>query len=107
MNFIDKISKICVCDQKKDISVGKIVFKTIAITTAVLAFVPSVIKINKGKGFDAYGLLSHVKYEKNTDENGKLRRDISISLIDLSRYGIGTNDEIEEEIDENSISIEK
>ena len=108
MNFFDKISKTCICEQKKEVSVGKIVFKTIAITTAVLAFVPSVIKINKGKGFDAYGLLSHVKYEKSTDENGQPRRDISISLIDLSRYGIGTDDEIEEEkTDENSISIEE
>ena len=54
MSVLDKILGICSCEQKKEVSVGKVVFKTMAITGAVLAFVPSVIKINKVKGFYAY-----------------------------------------------------
>lgn len=108
MSVLDKILGICSCEQKKEVSVGKVVFKTMAITGAVLAFVPSVIKINKGKGFDAYGLLSHVKYEKNTDENGKEHHNVLVTLIDLERYGIHPKVDVEkEEINEDSISIEE
>ena len=108
MSFLDKISGICVCEQKKEVNVGKIVFKTAAITSAILAFVPTVIKINKGKGFDAYALLSHVKYEKSTSEDGKVRRDITINILDLERYGVGLkNKEQTEENNEDSISIEE
>ena len=105
MNFLKEIEKYLPCEQKKEISVGKIVFKTVAITTAVLAFVPTVIRINKGKGFDAYGLLSHVKYEKKTDEEGKTAHDVSVTLIDLSRYGVGDEEEANE--DENCSCIEE
>lgn len=58
------------------------------ITVAVLAFVPTVFVIKKGKGFDGYGLLSHLKYEKKTKEGGGLVHDVTIDLIDLQRYGI-------------------
>ncbi len=74
--------------RRKKCSNRKTVVKTVLATTAVLAFVPTIVKINKGEGFDAYGLLSHVKYEKHTDETGKLRKSIKINLIDLERYGI-------------------
>lgn len=102
MNFTKEIAKYLPCSKKEEVSVGKIVFKTIAITTAVLAFVPTVIKINKGKGFDAYALLSHVKYEKSVGEDGKERHDITVNLIDLSRYGIGTNNEQSEDNSEDN-----
>ena len=84
---------------------AKIVLKTVAITAAVLAFVPTVFVIKKGKGFDGYGLLSHVKYEKTTDEEGKERRDVNITLIDLSRYGIDIGKK--EEKNEDSSGIEE
>lgn len=102
MNFTKEIAKYLPCSKKEEVSVGKIVFKTIAITTAVLAFVPTVIKINKGKGFDAYALLSHVKYEKSVGEDGKERHDITVHLIDLSRYGIDTNNEQSEDNSEDN-----
>lgn len=105
MNFIKAIAEYLPCEQKKEVNVGKIVFKTVAITTAILAFVPTVIKINKGKGFEAYGLLSRVEYAKTTDNEGKNRRDISIDLIDLSRYGIKTNKE--ETKNEDSSCVEE
>lgn len=104
MKFFDKFADICICEQKKDVNVGKIVFKTAAITAAVLAFVPTVIKINKGKGFDAYGLLSHVKYEKKTDETGRTDHDVRIDLIDLERYGIDRIDLKKESKEENEDS---
>ena len=105
MSFLDNIADKYICQRTKDVNVGKIIFKTVAITTAVLAFVPTVFKINKGKGFDAYGLLSHVKYEKSIDENGETRRDVSITLIDLSRYGIESELENEGEGNEDSSCI--
>lgn len=107
MNFTKEIAKYLPCTKKEEVNVGKIVFKTIAITTAVLAFVPTVIKINKGKGFDAYALLSHVKYEKSVGEDGKELHDITVHLIDLSRYGINTEKKEQIEENENSISIEE
>ena len=67
---------------------GKLVLKTVMITVAVLAFVPTVFVIKKGKGFDGYGLLSHLKYEKKPKEGGGLVHDVTIDLIDLQRYGI-------------------
>ena len=103
MNILKEIEKCLPCEQKNEVNVGKIVFKTVAITTAVLAFVPTVFKINKGKGFDAYGLLSHVKYEKNTNDEGKIQHDVSVTLVDLGRYGVNkpTLDEaVEPEIPE-------
>ncbi len=105
MKFLDEISKYLPCMQKNDVNVGKIIFKTAAITTAILAFVPTVIKINKGRGFDAYGLLSHVEYEKTTDEEGKEKRNLNITLFDLSRYGI--NFSKEDEKNEDSSCIEE
>ena len=101
MNFFDKFS-VYACE-KKQVSVGRIVFKTVAITTAVLAFVPTVIVRHKGKGFDAYGLLSHVKYEKSIGEDGKPHHNIMATLIDVTRYGVGTGDkEKTKEINENN-----
>lgn len=88
MNISEKILEICAAEPKKQVSAGKIIFKTAAITAAILAFVPTVIKLNKGRGFDAYGLLSHVKYEKSTGENGERRYDVSVKLVDLERYGV-------------------
>lgn len=108
MSFTKEIAKYLPCAKKEEINVGKIVFKTAAITTAILAFVPTVIKVNRGSGFDAYGLLSHVKYEKSTGEDGKERCDISITLIDLDRYGVnlGKKDQ-QEDHDEDSIGIKE
>ena len=102
MNFTKEIAKYLPCSKKQEVSVGKIVFKTIAITTAVLAFVPTVFVIKKGKGFDGYGLLSRVGYEKSTDENGKPHHNIIVTLIDLSRYGIDTNSEQSEDNSEDN-----
>ena len=106
MKFSDIIPCGCKCEVQKEVNVGKIVFKTVAITTAVLAFIPTVIKVNKGKGFDAYGLLSRVSYKKGVDEEGKTHYNVLISLIDLSRYGIGTDKEDAKE-NEDSIGIEE
>jgi hypothetical protein len=107
MNFTKEIAKYLPCTKKEEVNVGKIVFKTIAITTAVLAFIPTVFVIKKGKGFDGYGLLSRVGYEKSTDENGKPHHNIIVTLIDLSRYGIDTEKKEQIEENENSISIEE
>lgn len=56
------------------------------ITALAIAFVPTIVKVNKGKGFDAYGFLSHLKVEKKTGANGKTKNDVKLSLIDLDRY---------------------
>ena len=87
MKIFENKGKCLVCEDNKT-GAGKIIFKTVAITAAVLAFVPTVFKINKGRGFEGYGLLSKVEYEKSTDEEGKVRRDVRINLIDLERYGV-------------------
>ena len=58
------------------------------ITVAVLAFVPTVFVIKKGKGFDGYGLMSHLKYEKKPKEGGGFDHDVTFDLIDLQRYGV-------------------
>ena len=109
MKLFSDMIELIPCMQEKKCNTGKIVLKTVAITAAVLAFVPTIIKINKGKGFEAYALLSKVKYEKTTDEEGKVRRDVSINLIDLERYGVDVNknDAEEENVDEDSLSIEE
>jgi len=78
--------------EQKSSNTGKIIVKTVLITAAVLAFIPTVIKVNKGKGFDAYGLLSHIKYEKSTNEEGKTDHNIIVDLVDLERYGISKSD---------------
>ena len=106
MSILDKISGICSCEHKKEVNVGKIVFKTVAITATVLAFVPTVFVKREG-GFDAYGLLSRVGYRKSTDEEDKTHYNFVVSLIDLSRYGIGNKKETAEEENENSISIKE
>ena len=59
---------------------------TAILTTLAIAFVPTIVKVNKGKGFDAYGFLSHLKVEKKTKANGKVGNDVKLSLIDLDRY---------------------
>ena len=106
MSFLDKIAGICPCEHKKEVNVGKIVFKTVAITATVLAFVPTVFVKREG-GFDAYGLLSRVGYRKSTDGEHKTHYNVVVSLIDLSRYGIGNKKETAEEENENSISIKE
>ena len=106
MKFSDITSFGCKCEPQKEVNVGKIVFKTVAITTAILAFVPTVFRIHKGEGFDGYGLLSRVSYKKGVDEEGKTHYNVLISLIDLSRYGIGTDKEDAKE-NEDSISIKE
>ncbi len=75
---------------------GKIVLKTVMITAAVLAFVPTVFVIKKGKGFDGYGLLSHLKYEKKPKENGGFEHNVTLDLIDLQRYGIDLCEKIDD-----------
>ena len=102
MGLFNKKSDICFCE-KNETSVGKIVFKTIAITAAVIAFVPSVF-VKRDEGFDAYGLLSRVGYRKSKDAEGKDRHDVTVTLIDLERYGIKTKKD-EEEKDEDSTGI--
>ena len=109
MKLFSDITELIPCTQRNRCNTGKIIFKTVAVTAAVLAFVPTIIKINKGKGFEAYALLSKVEYKKTTDDEGNVCRDVSIRLIDLERYGIDLNkNETEtEEADEDSISIEE
>ncbi|MBE6583976.1 MAG: hypothetical protein E7649_03195 [Ruminococcaceae bacterium] len=108
MSFNKEIAKYIPFVKKEEVSKGRIIFKTAAITTAILAFVPTVIKVNKGSGFDAYGILSHVKYKKSTGEDGKVRHDVIINLIDLERYGIDTkNKKQTEENNEDCLSIEE
>ena len=107
MKFSDITSFGCKCEPQKEVNVGKIVFKTVAITTAILAFVPTVFRIHKGEGFDGYGLLSRVSYKKSVNEDGSTHHNVVVSLIDLSRYGVGTNKESAEDENEDSISIEK
>ena len=92
MSFTKEIAKYLSCEPKKEVSVGNVVFKTIAITAAVLAFVPTVF-VKRENGFDAYGLLSRVGYKKSIDEDGKPHHNIVATLIDLSRYGVGQNKE--------------
>ena len=106
MSFLDKIAGICPCEHKKEVNVGKIVFKTVAITATMLAFVPTVFVKREG-GFDAYALLSRIGYRKSTDGEGKTHHNVVVSLIDLSRYGIGNKNETAEEENENSISIKE
>jgi hypothetical protein len=111
MKIFENKGKCLICEDNKT-SAGKIIFKTVAITAAVLAFVPTVFKINKGRGFEGYALLSKVEYEKSTDEEGKVRRDVRINLLDLERYGVDLNknketcDQTYENV-EDSISIEE
>ena len=93
MNYINEITKYFVREEKKEIGVGKTVFKAVAITTAILAFVPTVF-VKREDGFDGYGLLSRVGYKKSTDENGKTQHNVIVTLVDLSRYGIGNKKEI-------------
>ena len=103
MGIFNKNTDICLCE-KNEISVGKIVFKTIAITAAAIAFVPSVF-VKREDGFDAYGLLSRVGYKKSKDAEGKDRHDVFVTLIDLERYGIKTKKDDEEEKNEDSTGI--
>ena len=104
--FFNWIAKNFARKEKKEINVGKAVFKAVAITAAVLAFVPTVF-VKRKDGFDAYALLSHVGYRKTTDDNGKQHRDVEVTLIDVSRYGIGNKKEIPVDENEDSISIEE
>ncbi|MBQ8408161.1 MAG: hypothetical protein IJY39_04785 [Clostridia bacterium] len=106
MKFIDEIAEYLPVMKAEKPAVGKIVLKTALITTAVLAFVPTVFKINKGKGFDAYGILSHVKYEKKTNDEGKTEHDVSVTLVDLSRYGVNELNVNKEEQEEPQELIE-
>lgn len=106
MDFLKEIEKYLPFEQKKEVNVGKIIFKTAAITTAILAFVPTVFKINKGKGFDAYGLLSHVKYEKKTNEEGNAQHEVSVTLVDLERYGIKELNVSEEAENDEEVALE-
>ena len=86
---------------------GKIVLKTVMITVAVLAFVPTVFVIKKGKGFDGYGLLSHLKYEKKPKEGGGFDHDVTLDLIDLQRYGIDLSPKTDDvtEVDEVTADV--
>ena len=97
MNFIKStIEKLLPREQKSEVNVGKIVFKTVAITAAVLAFVPTVFKINKGEGFEGYGLLCTLKYEKKPREGGGYDMNYTYNMIDLDRFGIKKSDAAEE-----------
>ena len=102
INIMDYLPYI----EEKKPATGKIVLKTVLLTTAVLAFVPTVFKINKGKGFDAYGILSHLKYEKKTNEEGNAQHEISLSLVDLERYGVIDSNDNEDVQDDEAIEIE-
>ncbi len=97
MKNIKDIYDLIFEEKKPSKSTGKIVLKSVLITGAVLAFVPTVFKINKGEGFDGYGLLSRLSFKKRTDENGRARYDWYYSLIDLERYGAEIPKESNEE----------
>lgn len=98
MNFIKvAIEKCLPHEQKSEVNVGKIVFKAVAITATVLAFVPTVFKINKeGNGFEGYGLLSTLKYEKKPREGGGYDMNYTYNMIDLERLGIKKSNVAEE-----------
>ena len=85
MDIIKMIEEDLPCAKKESPSIGKIALKTALITTAVLAFVPTVFKKTEN-GFDAYGILSHLKYEKKPKEDGTDEKHITYNLIDLDRY---------------------
>ena len=83
--FLNWIAKHFARKEKKEVNIGKVVFKAVAITVAVIAFVPTVF-VKRENGFDAYGLLTRVGYRKTTDDNGKQHRNVEVTLIDVSRY---------------------
>ena len=78
-------------------SAGKKILKAVLIAGAVVAFVPTVFKINEdGTGFEGYGLLSTLKYEKKPREGGGYDMNYTYNMIDLDRFGIKKSDAAEE-----------
>ncbi len=88
-NIKDIYNYITSAEEAKQVGIGKVILKTALITTAVLAVVPTVFKISKDKNtVEGYGILSKFKYQKTTNEEGKVQRDWYYTLIDLERYGV-------------------
>lgn len=76
-------------------STGKIVLKTALITTAVLAVIPTVFRKTEN-GFEGYGILSKIKYEKKSREDGGYDMNFLYTVLDLERYGIKPSKSTEE-----------
>lgn len=95
MNITKIIEKYIPTAEKSSPSVGKIVLKTAFITTAVLAVIPTVFK-KTTDGFEGYGLLSTMKYEKKSREGGGYDMNFTYNMIDLERFGIKKADKAEE-----------
>jgi hypothetical protein len=97
MNISKIIEKYIPAAEKSAPSVGKIILKTALITTAALAFIPTVFK-KTANGFEAYGILSHMKYEKNPKQNATYEMNFTYNMIDLDRYS--ADEPVAEEIEE-------
>ena len=95
MNVKNMIVKLLPAAEEARPSTGKIVFKTALITTAVLAVVPTVFKKTEN-GFEGYGILSKIKYEKKPRVGGGYDMSFLYTVLDLERYGIKPSKSTEE-----------
>ena len=97
MKITNMIAKFLPAVEEVKPSTGKKVLKAVLVAGAVIAFVPTVFKINEGEGFEGYGLLSTLKYEKKPKEDGGYDVNVTYDLIDLDRLGIKkSSDEADE-----------
>lgn len=85
MSFFRKEIYVPVVEEKS--FAGKIILKTALITTAVLAIVPTVFKKTEN-GFEGYGILSSLKYEKKPKEEGGYDMSFVYDVIDFERLGV-------------------
>ena len=86
MSFFKKEIYVPVVEEKS-FSAGKIILKTALITTAVLAAIPTVFKKTEN-GFEGYGILSTLKYEKKPKEDGGYDMNFTYDVLDLERLGV-------------------
>ena len=87
MNIKNMLVKLLPVTEDVRPSTGKIVLKTALITTAALAVIPTVFKKTEN-GFEGYGILSRIKYEKKPREGGGYDMSFLYTVIDLERYGM-------------------
>ena len=85
MSFFRKEIYVPVVEEKT--SAGKNILKAALITTAVLAIVPTVFKKTEN-GFEGYGILSSLKYEKKPKEEGGYDMSFVYDVIDFERLGV-------------------
>ncbi len=108
MKITNMIAKFLPVVEEPKPSAGKKILKAVLIAGAVVAFVPTVFKINEdGTGFEGYGLLSTLKYEKKPREGGGYDMNYTYNMIDLDRLGIKKPEIIEPEVVEaKAVEIE-